>query len=234
RSGNPVVQVWSRNNENAIDLALAIGANSIVNISDIDDDIDLVVIAVNDDAITSVATLIPKKENRIVAHTSGSTAISVLSMHQKSAVLYPLQTFSKNTDLDFRQVPLCIEGSSEVIETQMLNLAHKLSEKVELVNSENRIVLHIAAVFACNFTNYLFTVSQALLEKSALSFELIKPLIFETLNKITANAPENVQTGPAKRNDEQIMTKHLEILAANPEWQELYRLISQNIVKKYL
>ncbi len=233
RSGNPVVQVWSRNNENAIDLALKIGANSIADFQEIDEDVDLVIIAVNDDAISSIANLIPKKDNRIVAHTSGSTDISVLNMHSKSAVLYPLQTFSKNIGLDFTKVPLCIESTDEATEAQLLNLAHQLSEKVEVVSSENRVKLHISAVFACNFTNYLYTVSQELLESSSLSFDLIKPLIFETVNKIVDNAPENVQTGPAKRNDEQIMTKHLEILESNSEWQKLYRLISQNIVKKY-
>lgn len=232
-SGHPVVQVWSRNKHNAVDLALKIGANSIDDFKEINEDVDLVIIAVNDDSIASVAALIPKKESRIVLHTSGSTDISVLNMHFKSAVLYPLQTFSKEVELDFGKVPLCIEATDVETQTQILNLSQELSENVQVVSSANRIKLHVAAVFACNFTNYLYTISQNLLEESGLSFELIKPLIFETVNKITVNSPENVQTGPAKRNDEEIMLKHLKILGSNAEWQELYRLISQNIVKKY-
>ncbi len=234
KSGCSVVQVWSRNNQNAIALALEIGATAIVDFKDISDDVELVIIAIKDDAIAVVASQIPKRLGQIVVHTSGSTDISVLNMHSKSAVLYPLQTFSKNVDLDFSKVPLCIEGSDNQTQNLVLNLARTVSDKVQVIDSAARVVLHIAAVFACNFTNYLYTVSQDLLEKSSLSFDLIKPLIFETINKITNNVPENVQTGPAKRNDEDIMTKHLEILQANPEWYELYRLISQNIVKKHL
>lgn len=233
RSGNAVLQVWSSNNQNAIDLALAIGANSITDFKDISDDVDLVIIAVNDDAISLVASQIPVSPNRIVAHTSGSTDISLLNKHPKAAVLYPLQTFSKNVDLEFTKVPLCVEGSDDVTEGLILNLANQLSTQVQVVKSKERLKLHIAAVFACNFTNYLYTVSQELLDNSSLSFELIKPLIFETVNKLTTHLPNDVQTGPAKRNDEQIIKKHLDLLSDNPEWQELYRLISQNIVKKY-
>ena len=233
RSGNPVVQVWSRNNQNATELALEIGANSIADFKDISEDVELVIIAVNDDAIVSVANQIPKREGQVVVHTSGSTGLSVLNMHASSGVIYPIQTFSKDVDLDFNKVPLCIEGSDDETRNSLLNLAKKLCDNVEIVDSPARLVLHIAAVFACNFTNYLYTIAQDLLEKSSLSFNLIKPLIFETVNKIATNLPENVQTGPAKRNDEYIMAKHLDILQANPEWQEIYRLISQNIVKKH-
>ncbi|HTN21145.1 MAG TPA: DUF2520 domain-containing protein [Pelobium sp.] len=234
RSGNPVVQVWSRSEENAVDLALKIGANSITDFATIADDVDLVIIAVSDDAIAPISSLIPQKNNRIIAHTSGSTDISVLSRHPKTAVLYPLQTFSKNVELDFKNVPLCIEGADVETENLILKLAEKLSNKVERVSSSDRMLLHISAVFACNFTNYFYTVSQELLEESSLSFDLIKPLIFETVNKIADNLPQDVQTGPAKRNDEQTLAKHLKILENKPALQELYRLISQNIVKKYV
>lgn len=233
RSGNSVVQVWSRNNENAIELALQIGANSIADFESIDEDLDLVIIAVSDDAISYVADSIPNKENRVIIHTSGSTDISVLKKHPNSAVLYPLQTFSKDVDLDFTNVPLFVEGNNEDSLTKVLSLAKQLSKKVTAINSADRVALHIAAVFACNFTNHLFSVSQDILEKSSISFELIKPLIFETVNKIAENKPTDVQTGPAKRNDLGIMTKHLEILRNNPEWHKIYGLISQNIVKKY-
>ncbi|WP_017258367.1 Rossmann-like and DUF2520 domain-containing protein [Pedobacter arcticus] len=233
KSGNPVVQVWSRNNQNAIELALQIGANSIVDFKDINQEVELVIIAVNDDAILSIANQIPKREGQIVVHTSGSTALSVLNTHSSSGVIYPIQTFSKDVDLDFKKIPLCIEGSDDETQKLLFNLAQKLCDSVNIVDSSARLTLHISAVFACNFTNYLFAIAQELLEKSSLSFDLIKPLIFETVNKIAINLPENVQTGPAKRNDEQIMAKHLDILRANPESQEVYRLISQNIVKKH-
>nr|WP_294893860.1 Rossmann-like and DUF2520 domain-containing protein [uncultured Pedobacter sp.] len=232
-SGNPVVQVWSRNHQNAIELALKTGANSIADLNEIDEDVELIIIAVSDDAIASVAHLIPISNTRIIAHTSGSTNISVLNVHPKTAVLYPLQTFSKNVELDFKTVPLCVEASDTATENIILQLSHKLSNQVEIVSSAKRVLLHISAVFACNFTNYFYAVSQELLQEAGLNFDLIKPLIFETVNKITDHSPYDVQTGPAKRNDEQTIAKHLEILKDKPALQELYGLISQNIVKKY-
>ena len=115
-AGNSIEQVWSRDHSNAIDLASQIGAKSIANIVDISNDIDLVIVAVSDDAILVVSSQVPVQNSRIVVHTSGSTDISALNTHVKSGVLYPLQTFSKDADLDFSVVPLCVEGSN--VETQ--------------------------------------------------------------------------------------------------------------------
>ncbi|HEX7367529.1 MAG TPA: DUF2520 domain-containing protein [Pelobium sp.] len=232
RSGNPVLQVWSKTHQNAIKLALEIGADSIVDLKEISNDVDLVIIAVADDAIAAVANLIQRKD-WLVVHTSGSTECAVLNQHPKYGVLYPLQTFSKDVELDFSQVPLCIEANNKETENSLLQLGSTLSTNVRVINSLSRLNLHVAAVFACNFTNYLFSLSQNLLEKNDLSFDIIRPLIFETVKKIESNLPADVQTGPAVRNDRKTMQKHLERLQNEPEWQDLYRLISQSIVKKY-
>lgn len=232
RSGNPVLQVWSKTHQNAIKLALEIGADSIVDLNEISNDVDLVIIAVADDAIAAVANLIQCKD-WLVVHTSGSTECAVLNQHPKYGVLYPLQTFSKDVELDFSQVPLCIEANNKETENSLLQLGSTLSTNVRVINSLSRLNLHVAAVFACNFTNYLFSLSQNLLEKNDLSFDIIRPLIFETVKKIESNLPADVQTGPAVRNDRKTMQKHLERLQNEPEWQDLYRLISQSIVKKY-
>lgn len=230
-SGHSLVQIWSRDYKKGIALASEVGASAILNIEDLNKDVDFVIIAVTDDAIANVASKIPVSASKIIVHTSGSTDLSVLNIHQNFGVLYPLQTFSKDVSLDFSKVPLFVEGINEETQNKILNLAYKLSESVELANSVKRQTLHVSAVFACNFTNYLFTVSQELLEKSGLSFDLLRPLILETIEKTSTKLPVDLQTGPAKRNDRLIINKHLEMLASYPEWQQVYRLISQNIVK---
>lgn len=234
KAGHPVMQVWSRNHDNAIDLALEIGANSIPEIKDIKAYIDVVIIAVTDDAIATVARQIPEKENRLILHTAGSTSLEVLSSRfQNAGVLYPIQTFSKNSDLDFSLIPLCLEASNDWAMQQLESMANQLSNQVQQVNSEARALLHVAAVFACNFTNFFYSIAQQLIDSVQLDFDLFRPLIQETVDKAMLNNPVDVQTGPAKRDDQQTLQKHLDLLKNQPQLQTLYQSISQYIVKMY-
>ncbi|MEO5912493.1 MAG: DUF2520 domain-containing protein [Pelobium sp.] len=234
KAGYPVMQVWSRKENNAIDLALQIGANSISDCKEIKDSIDVVILAVTDDAIENVASQIPQKEGRLVLHTSGTTPLNVLEKYFDSCgVLYPLQTFSKTADLDFQTIPICIEANNIKAENQLELIAGKISSKVEKLDSPSRAILHISAVFACNFTNYFYSVAQELLEGVQLNFDLLRPLIQETADKAMLNLPFEVQTGPAKRNDQLTMNKHLALLKDNSYLQGLYSSISQGIVKMY-
>lgn len=234
KAGHPVKQVWNRTSEKAIDLALEIGANSIDDLNKLDKEIELIVIAVNDEAIAQVASLIPY-QHQLVVHTSGSTSIKVLeAFFPNCGVIYPLQTFSKATDVTFSNIPVCIEGNNAFSKEIILNMASELSLHPQILDSNQRLKLHIAAVFACNFSNHLFAIAQNLLEESDLNFELLKPLIMETANKVMEIMPADAQTGPAKRNDEVTVIKHLEILNNKPEWAELYQKISQDIVKMSL
>jgi predicted short-subunit dehydrogenase-like oxidoreductase (DUF2520 family) len=234
KAGHQVLQVWSRKTENAVNLASEIGANPISDVSEINDDVDFVVIAVSDDAIESVAANIPNKGNRLIIHTSGTTSIDVLQKFANHfGVLYPLQTFSKSSEIDFSQVPLFIEANS-VATLELLNkLGYMLSTKVYPADSETRASLHISAVFACNFTNHLYTIAQQILKEKGLSFDLLRPLIKETVDKVLLNSPFEAQTGPAKRNDTLIINKHVELLNLHPRWQDIYQLISQDIVKMH-
>ncbi|MDA9554742.1 DUF2520 domain-containing protein [Pelobium sp.] len=234
KAGYPIKEVWSRHHENAIQLALEIGANSVADIQNISESIDLVIISVSDDAIETVASKIPKKKGRLILHTSGSTSLSILnSFSDECGVIYPLQTFSKAADIDFSQVPLFIEANTSDSLDKVSEIAHQLSENVQIADSEKRVFLHISAVFACNFTNYFYTIAQQILEKQGLSFDLLRPLIQETADKAMLNLPSLVQTGPARRNDQLIINKHLELLSNHPDWQNIYHLISQDIVKMY-
>jgi predicted short-subunit dehydrogenase-like oxidoreductase (DUF2520 family) len=234
KAGHPVQQIWSRNHDNAIDLALEIGANSIPDINGIGKEIDLIIIAIKDDAIIEVIKKIPQSHQALVLHTSGTADLDVLSNRfENCGVLYPLQTFSKNSDLDFSIIPLFVEGSNSVSIEKITLLANQLSKKVILADSKTRAMLHVSAVFACNFTNAFYAIAQEITDSVHLDFDFLRPLIQETADKAMLNRPKDVQTGPAKRNDEQIMEKHLQLLENKPQLKDLYQSISQYIVKMY-
>jgi len=234
KAGHPVKQVWSRTPEKAVDIALEIGANSITDLSLIGDNIDLVVLAVSDDAIVDVASQLNLNNKQVLVHTSGSTSIAALERYAVNyGVIYPLQTFSKNVEVDFLKVPVCVEGSTVEIGELLLSLANDLSESAQKLNSEQRVLLHISAVFASNFTNHFYTIAQNILAESGLNFSMIRPLIEATANKALHESPFELQTGPARRNDQLTIEKHSSLLIDKLELKALYEMVSQNIVKMY-
>ena len=229
-AGQTISQVWSRDIANATALADTLAAEAIENMFDLDRTADLFIIAVNDAAIRQVA-LDLKLSDQLLLHTSGSTGLSALEgASTRIGVFYPLQTFSKIKSIDFRQIPIIIEANVPEVLAIIRAIADRLSEKVIELNSEQRKTLHVGAVFACNFTNHLFGLAQELLEERGLDYELLKPLIQETLNKIEMNNPVSVQTGPAIREDQATIQAHLELLKHNPDLSELYLKLSQSIV----
>lgn len=230
-AGHFIVQIYSRDIQNASLLAYHVKAEAIDNLEQIDSVTDLFVIAVKDDAIEPIAAELAKY-NKLIVHTSGATDLQTLLKYtQNAGVFYPLQTFSKARELDFNTVPLCIEGANEQIASILNELAYTVSQNVYRVNSEQRKILHLAAVFACNFPNYLYHVSQQLLAEKQLPFDLLRPLILETAEKVQEYLPASVQTGPAVRNDEKTMTSQLAQLHQNSDLQDIYRLLSQGIIK---
>ncbi|MFD1632053.1 Rossmann-like and DUF2520 domain-containing protein [Pseudopedobacter beijingensis] len=233
-SGYPVRQIWNRTPDKAADLSFEIGGNSISDLSQIKDEIDLVVITVSDSAIEKVASLLKLKEHQILVHTSGSTSIDILKPYAKDVgVIYPLQTFTKGIALDFSTIPFFIEGVDSRLEDKLLRFMGTVVPKVIAANSDQRMKLHISAVFACNFTNHFYSIAEEVLKEAGLEFEHLKPLILETANKILKTYPKNAQTGPARRNDVNTMDKHLEVLSTHPDKEEIYASISQHIVKMY-
>lgn len=233
-AGHPVRQIWNRTVEKAADLSFEIGGNSISYLSDIKEEIDLIVITVSDEAIEKVASSLKPKSHQIVVHTSGSTSIDILKPYAENCgVVYPLQTFSKKVPVSFSEIPVFIEATNQDTQNKLANIFSGITSKVEFADSTQRMNLHIAAVFACNFTNHLYAVAAGLLKKHQLNFDHIKPLILETANKVMQANPEEVQTGPARRNDQVTINKHLHMLSEDKEKQELYRIISQSIVKMY-
>jgi len=230
-AGHHIVQVYSPNLQHAALLAYHTKAEAIDSLQQIKPETDVFIIAVKDDAINTLA-----KElaifHKLILHTSGSTSMATLLKYtSKAGVFYPLQTFSSSKELDFWGVPLCIEGSDEAILSEIKELAQTVSNHVKEVNSANRRILHLAAVFACNFPNYLYAVAQQVLEQHQLPFDLLRPLIMETAEKVQQQLPADVQTGPAVRNDVNSMNKHLELLKNSPVLQQIYELLSQGIIK---
>ena len=167
-----------------------------------------------------------------VVHTSGSVSLNALKQHEKSGVFYPLQTFSKNRKTNFSEIPICIESECDTLKSMLFELGKSISNTVVEINSENRKQLHLSAVFACNFVNFLYISSKDLLEEQGLSFDLLKPLISETAQKALEVSPEKAQTGPAVRNDQSIIKSHLEMLDDHQELQQLYQLLTQMIFEK--
>ena len=226
--GYEIEQIFSNNIDNALALADEVNSIAIDNVINLNSISDLYIVAVKDDAIQSVLQQIIDK-NIFIVHTSGSIPISVFETtgFNNYGIFYPLQTFSKSKAINLLEVPFCIEANNN--ENLLFELANKLSNTVHLVNSEQRKKLHLAAVFACNFTNHMYAIAEDLCIKNNVNFNILKPLIKETAEKITLNHAKDVQTGPAKRNDEQIIQQHIEQLDDLKNYQEIYRLITQNI-----
>jgi len=230
-AGHSLVQIYSRDMQHAALLAYHVKAEAIDNLAQINPEADLFVIAVKDDAIETVASALSKYQ-KLIVHTSGATDLqALLNYTQQAGVFYPLQTFTKTKEVNFNTVPLCIEGADEKITSQLNELAYTITQNVYHINSAERKTLHLAAVFACNFPNYLYYLSQQLLAGKQLPFDLLRPLILETAEKVQEHLPADVQTGPAIRNDEKTMSAHLQQLAKNPELQALYKMLSQGIIK---
>jgi len=230
-AGHKIVQVYSRDMQNAALLAYHVGAEAIDNFDHINPETDIFIISVKDDVIAGVAEKLTG-HNKLIAHTSGSTDIGALLQFTPNAgVFYPLQTFSKTKEVDFLSVPLCIEGADEHITQTLTELARTVSNNVYHISSAQRRVLHLSAVFACNFPNLLYGIAQQLLAESNMPFEMLRPLILETAVKVQSQAPKEVQTGPAVRGDENTMMAHLQMLNNEPALHEIYTLLSQAIIK---
>jgi predicted short-subunit dehydrogenase-like oxidoreductase (DUF2520 family) len=226
-----IVQVYSRKAGNAKALAKKLKAKAISDLSKIDKHPALIIIAVKDDAIEGVAKKL-KLNDGIVVHTSGSVSIDVLKKFSQYGVLYPLQTFSKNRLADFSNVPMCLEGSDISTLKSLMNIAETLSECVYHLDTKQRQAAHLAAVFANNFTNHMYTIAEELLNENKLPFDLIRPLIDETAVKVMDDFPRNTQTGPAARKDTKVMTRQMAMLKKDPELKKLYNEISASIIKK--
>ena len=229
--GFRIVQVYSRTEESARALAEKVEADYTTDLQEISKDAKLYIVSLKDAAFVELLPQITEgKQKSLLVHTAGSIPMSVWEGHaERYGVFYPMQTFSKQREVDFQEVPFFIEAK-RAEDTELLKaIASTLSEKVYEADSEQRKSLHLAAVFICNFTNHMYALAADLLEKYNLPFEVMLPLIDETARKVHELAPRDAQTGPAVRYDENVMSNHLAMLVDSPALQEIYKLMSKSI-----
>ena len=188
---------------------------------------DITLISVTDSAIAEVSAKIPYND-ALVVHTSGTTALEVLNDKNRKGVFYPLQTFSKNKEINFEEVPLCLEAENIDDLNELKLLAKELSNKVFEISSEQRKSLHVAAVFVSNFTNHLYSIGNEICKENNIPFDILKPLIKETADKINYLNPKDAQTGPAIRFDQKTIKTHQDFLQ-NQNHKTIYNLITQSI-----
>jgi len=220
-----LVQVYSRSTPSKFTLKNNIPTtNKITNLKIA----QIYIIAISDDAISEFSKQLDFKD-KLVVHTSGSVALNDLQCKANKGIFYPLQSISKNKKISFKNIPLCIEATNKKDYKLLEELAKTISKKVYQINSEQRKSLHVAAVFVNNFTNHLYKIGNDICDEHKVGFEILKPLILETAKKIKHLSPNNSQTGPAKRNDQKTIKKHLEML--NKEQQEIYILLTNSIIK---
>lgn len=232
----PVREIYSRNSSRADALVEKLyEAESKTSLNFSDSPSRIFIIATSDDAIQEVAQEIILPDNAILVHTSGSQPLSLLGYAATNniGVFYPLQTFSKDKKIDFQDVPFFIESENSETQKALMQMGKALSKKVFKINSQDRKALHVSAVFASNFTNHMLFIAQGIMKENKLSFDWLKPLIAEMINKSLSIGPENAQTGPAKRGDLEILDKHLEFLQHDESVAEIYKVVSQHIVDTY-
>lgn len=230
KAGVDILQVYDRQPEKAKGFAAELSTTPLSNLSNIIEDADLYLLCVSDAAIAEVGAQLHYVRG-IVAHTSGSISLNALKGNENMGVFYPLQTFTKGLPVDLNQVPFLCEGNGTQTESALMALALELSTKVYAISSAQREKLHIAAVFANNFTNHLLAKAHQICEENHIPFSVLHPLILETARKATEANPENSQTGPAKRGDTVTIEKHLSQLA-DPNLRELYTILTKSIQEK--
>lgn len=188
---------------------------------------DVYILAVSDDSIAQLSQDLPFK-NRLIAHTSGSVAMHDLDKKNKISVFYPLQTFSKNAEIDITEVPICVEVYRKENRQILKDLAKAIGCKPHKISTEQRQSIHLAAVYLNNFTNQLYRIGHEICESNNIEFDIMKPLIIETARKIQTMSPYKAQTGPARRNDKKTIKRHLKQIESD-EHKAIYELLTASI-----
>lgn len=230
QSGHEILQVYSRTLAAAQELADRVGAPATNRWEEILTDADVFIFSVTDGALPSlIEQLTTGREERVFLHTAGSVSLDVFGQHQHGGVFYPMQTFTKGRQVDFSKVSFFLEGKDEQTLLTARKLAAGLSTHIYELSSAERRYLHLAAVFACNFANHSYSLAAKILNEHGLPFEVMLPLIEETTEKVHHIAPQEAQTGPAVRNDEQVMKAQQQLLADDELTATIYELMSQSI-----
>lgn len=231
-----VREVYSRNTAHAQELTSRLYEANVAETLDFSSSPSRVfLLTLADDGLEEVAREIVLPDDAILVHCSGSQPLSLLEYAAATGygVCYPLQTFTKGAALDPKDIPFFIEANDKKAEELLIRMARSISGNVQTASSEERLFVHLAAVFASNFTNHMIAIASKIMDNQLLSFSLLHPLIVETLNKSLNLGPSHAQTGPARRGDLEVLDKHLEALEDDPDVKEIYRIVSQHILDIY-
>lgn len=229
KAGNRVVQVYNRSREAGEELATRAGASYTNNVANLAD-ADVYIISVKDDAIAEVAANL-RLGDKFVVHTSGTKSRELLKdISVNYGIFYPLQTMTKAATVDFAQIPFLLEGSNNATVLELENLAASLTKRIYVVDEQQRQWIHLAAVFANNFTNHMYSISERLLLDQGLPFDILKPLIFKAIENMESFSPSQLQTGPAVRGDYQVIDKHLQLLADEQRLKKVYEVLTDSII----
>ncbi len=225
-----VVQVYSHTQASAKKLAKKLRTTFTTEIAQLNSSADFYILAVKDDAIEEVLAQI-NFQPAFILHTSGSVSSTVFSpKFKKYGVLYPLQTFSVSRKVNITKVPLFVEANTKANLQVIINFVSLLSPYVYKIDSETRKALHVAAVFACNFSNHMYVIAEAILKNHSIPFEVLHPLLMETTKKAIERSPARMQTGPAVRKDKKIMEEHRTFLKNEEDFKKIYTLVSKSIM----
>lgn len=232
-AGYNIRQIYGRDPGKAGALARTVSSDPVSDLHQLYMDADAYFFCVTDAGLADLTgkTWLGEK---MAVHVSGSMDMQIMSrVSENYGVFYPLQTLSENTPVDFITVPVFLEANNKNNARRLTQLARGLTSLVFEAGSEQRLIMHISAVFACNFTNYLYGIAEALMESHNMDFRHLMPLIMETAGKAREISPKKAQTGPAKRKDMHIIDKHLERLDAYPEYKRIYEMLSGQIQDLY-
>lgn len=233
-AGQRPLQVWSRTLESAETLAEELGCEAVDDIDLLLADADMYIISVKDIALREVAQRLCRRQPKgIIVHTAGTMQMDVFDgMSNGCGVLYPMQTFSKHKQLEFKEIPCFVEASDEAALLKIKTIASMLSDVVIELDGADRKWLHLAAVFACNFSNACYIMAAEILKEHGLDFAVMRPLIEETTRKLGVMTPCEAQTGPAARGDRNVMSRQSELLAGHKDLQDIYNIMSEYILSK--
>lgn len=232
-AGHEIIEVYARDLQKAKEITERIYTATPKDDLDFSESrAELFILAIKDDALSEVADQVILPEGSILVHTSGAIPMEVLSQSSASyvGVFYPLQSFTKGKKVDFEEVPFLLESEDEGSLQLLKKVAKSLSQLVYILRAKDRQAVHVAAVFASNFTNHMLRIAEDILHRQGLDAELLKPLIIESISKSLQLGARKAQTGPANREDYETLETHHHFLAYNEQLAEIYRLISQDII----
>ena len=229
-SGADIIQVFSPTASHAKELADKLGCMAVSDIADITTKAEVYILSIKDDALPEVIqTICPRNPEALYIHTAGSIPMNVFEANaRRYGVLYPMQTFSKDREVEFKKIPCFIEASDEISLKQIRTLASAVSEHVVDADSHVRRKLHLAAVFACNMVNHCYRLAEKILEEDDIPFSLFLPLIEETAHKVSELSPRDAQTGPMVRNDQKVMQQQMQLIN-DPLARQIYQLMAESI-----